>query len=85
MNTCTSSQPNSLTIDDVIKAAEEFRARHNVPPSAFKMSKLTADFLTRHFAVIERPSSWQSIYGIPLITDESIPFGQFKVVPAIVD
>lgn len=69
-----------LAIDNIINAAHVFEERRGSKLSAFKMSRQTLDALIKQVPLIHTSSASRSIYGIPVIMDESVPFGRFQIV-----
>jgi hypothetical protein len=68
------------TVEDFILIARRFREQCGTPPNAVKMSQLTADWLVRDFPVVNEPVARSGIYGIPIVYDKAIPFGQLELV-----
>lgn len=75
----SSTQLLVASIEGIYKVKQDFAACHNRVLSAVRMSSLTQRLLTKDFALLPSSEPSDTIYGIPLITDESIPLNQYRV------
>lgn len=78
----TSTRPDLLpilSIAEIYKIKQDFEARYACIPAAIRMSSLTQDILTKDFAIYPSTEPYHTIYGIPLISDESVPLNQFRI------
>lgn len=68
-----------LSAEEFYRLKQDFEAKYACVPSAVKMSTLTQKLLTKDFALIPSDEPYNTLYGIPLITDDTVPFNRFQM------